>query len=496
MPLLRTNGVGNATKEFVERARSIVRLEIELALLEIKTKLTRIGVGIGLAAGAAVLAVYAVGFLFAAIAAAIALALPLWASLLIVSVTLFGITAVLGLLGIRSIKAGAPPMPEEAIEEAKLTTRGGRRWPLGRPTQVKHDLASERKGLEHAATTLRTESGNVAKKVGLAAAAVGGRRDHRQGRCTRFPAGRAGEETSVRDFPFPAKTEPAPTSPYRLSLGSWGSALKSTVKEFLADDCLGLAQQIAFSSLLAFFPSVILVVGLLGLLGSGAYDSLIHLLGSVAPKGVLDAIDLAKQSSADNHAGSAIALAIGVVGALWAASGATASIVKAVNRASDLEESRPFWKVRLLALGARRCSPASSPRFVFVLIVFGGPLGDAVAKRADLGSEFTVLWDILRWPIAFAGILALLRDRLLARPEPDAAELEVADAGLDPRRRPLARALGPVRAVHQLLELVRPHVRLARRRDHPPALAELLGGRAADRRGAERGAGAARERPG
>ena len=115
MPLLRTNGVANATKEFVERARSIVRLEIELALLEIKTKLTRIGVGIGLAAGAGVIAVYAVGFLFAAIAAAIALALPLWASLLIVSVTMFGITAVLGLLGIRSINAGAPPMPEEAI---------------------------------------------------------------------------------------------------------------------------------------------------------------------------------------------------------------------------------------------------------------------------------------------------------------------------------------------------------------------------------------------
>jgi len=123
MSLLKTNGVGNAAKEFVERGRSIVRLEIELALLEIKTKLARIGVGIGLAAGAAVIAVYAVGFLFAAIATAIALALPLWASLLIVSVTMFGITAVLGLLGIRSIQAGAPVMPEEAIEEAKLTAK-------------------------------------------------------------------------------------------------------------------------------------------------------------------------------------------------------------------------------------------------------------------------------------------------------------------------------------------------------------------------------------
>ena len=203
-----------------------------------------------------------------------------------------------------------------------------------------------------------------------------------------------------------AKTERAtpPSSPFRLSLRSWRSAFKGTAKEFLADDCLGLAQQVAFSSLLAFFPSVILVVGLLGLLGSGAYDSLINLLGPVAPKGVLSALELAKKSSAHNHAGSAIALTIGVVGALWAASGATASIVKAVNRAYDLEESRPFWRVRLIALGLVVLTGVVTAA-VFVLIVFGAPLGDAIAKRADLGSEFTVAWAALRWPVAFAGIL-------------------------------------------------------------------------------------------
>jgi hypothetical protein len=122
MPFLRTNGVGNAARQFVERGRSIVRLEIELALLEIKTKLTRIGVGIGLVAGAAVVAVFGLGFLFATIAVAIDLALPLWASLLIVSFVLFGLTALLAILGRNSIRAGTPPVPEEAIEEAKLTT--------------------------------------------------------------------------------------------------------------------------------------------------------------------------------------------------------------------------------------------------------------------------------------------------------------------------------------------------------------------------------------
>jgi hypothetical protein len=122
MPLLKTNGVGYAAKEFVERARSIVRLEIELALLEIRAKLTRIGVGVGLAAAAAVVALFAFGFLAAAGAAGLALAVPLWAALLIVSGTLFGLTALLAFLGVRSLKAGTPPIPEEAIEEARLTT--------------------------------------------------------------------------------------------------------------------------------------------------------------------------------------------------------------------------------------------------------------------------------------------------------------------------------------------------------------------------------------
>jgi membrane protein len=166
---------------------------------------------------------------------------------------------------------------------------------------------------------------------------------------------------------------------------------------------MGLAQQIAYSSLLAFFPSVILVVGLLGVIGPGAYESLRHLLGSVAPHGVLQMIDLAKQSSS-SRSGSAIALAIGTIAALWAASGATGAVIKAVNRASDLKETRPWWKQKTLALFLVVLTGLGTA-MVFVLIVFGGPLGNAVANRAGLGSEFTTAWAFIRWPIAFAGIL-------------------------------------------------------------------------------------------
>lgn len=186
--------------------------------------------------------------------------------------------------------------------------------------------------------------------------------------------------------------------------GEWFGVLKSTGKAFLADDCLGLAQQVAFSTLLAFFPAIILVIGLLGLI-HGAYPALIHLLGSVAPKGVLSAIDVARQSSAGHSAGSAIAVGIGAAGALWAATGAAGAVLKAVNRAYELPETRPFWKVRLLAFLLVLLT-ATVLATIFLLIVFGGPIGDAIANRASLGHAFDVAWSLARWPIALAGMLA------------------------------------------------------------------------------------------
>lgn len=124
-------GIMRATREVVERARSVAQLQVELALQEIKRKLAKIGLGLGLAVGAAMVAFYAIGFFFAAAAAGLATAIPLWASLLIVGAVLIMITALLLALAIRSFKAGAPPVPKQAIEEAKVTTETVRSNALG-----------------------------------------------------------------------------------------------------------------------------------------------------------------------------------------------------------------------------------------------------------------------------------------------------------------------------------------------------------------------------
>jgi membrane protein implicated in regulation of membrane protease activity len=67
--------------------------------------------------------VYAVGFGFATIAAGLATFLPLWLSLLIVTGFLLLVTAVLALVGVKQVQRGTPPVPQQAIDEAKLTTQ-------------------------------------------------------------------------------------------------------------------------------------------------------------------------------------------------------------------------------------------------------------------------------------------------------------------------------------------------------------------------------------
>jgi len=114
--------LGTSAKGVAEHASALARLELELAALELKRKVAALGIGIGLALGAALLLVYALGFGLAAIAAGLATAMSTWAALLIVSVGVLLVAALLGFFGLRSIKKGAPPVPEQALREAKLTS--------------------------------------------------------------------------------------------------------------------------------------------------------------------------------------------------------------------------------------------------------------------------------------------------------------------------------------------------------------------------------------
>jgi len=178
------------------------------------------------------------------------------------------------------------------------------------------------------------------------------------------------------------------------------SVFKRSFRSFMADDAMGLSAQVAFSSLLAFFPAMVFLVGLLDLVG--AYEALQEFLAPVAPGDVLETIDTLQRETSKGT--SVVAFVVGAAGAVWAASGAMSAVIKAVNRAYDRVETRPIWKSRMIAIvlvGLTGLVLAG----LLLLIVFGGPLGTAIADKAHLGGAFDLVWTVLRWPIAFVAIL-------------------------------------------------------------------------------------------
>jgi hypothetical protein len=116
----RAEGVSAEVHEIVERTRAIARLEAELATIEIRRKATALGAGALVLAFAAVLGLFALGFLLATVTAAFATALPTWLALLLVGLSLTLAAAVAGVGGVTLLRRGTPPVPEQAIAEAKL----------------------------------------------------------------------------------------------------------------------------------------------------------------------------------------------------------------------------------------------------------------------------------------------------------------------------------------------------------------------------------------
>lgn len=123
MPTRETEspGVGAAAKQVAEHASTLARLEVELASLELKSKVAALGVGAGLAIAAGVIALFALGFGLAAGAVALAIVLDAWLALLLVFAGLLVVAGILALVGLKTFKRGTSPVPKQAIEEAKRT---------------------------------------------------------------------------------------------------------------------------------------------------------------------------------------------------------------------------------------------------------------------------------------------------------------------------------------------------------------------------------------
>jgi membrane protein len=180
---------------------------------------------------------------------------------------------------------------------------------------------------------------------------------------------------------------------------SWGELLKRTAKETSADDCFGLAAQLAYYFFLALFPAVLFVLALASFFPlTNFIDDVVRTLRPVAPGEVLNVLE--EQLRRISNADSGGILTIGILGAIWSSSAALVAIVSSLNRAYDIEESRPWWKVRLTAVGLT-LALALLVLTSFTLVVAGPTIAEHLASSFGAGAVFEWSWKILQWPVAF-----------------------------------------------------------------------------------------------
>jgi membrane protein len=204
---------------------------------------------------------------------------------------------------------------------------------------------------------------------------------------------------------------------FRIPL-TWGEILKRTASEVVADNCLGLAAQLAYYFFLALFPALLFLVAIISFMPvSGLMDAITAMLSRVAPQEVLSIIQDQIGKIANNKSGGLLTL--GMLGTIWSTSSGMTAIVDTLNQAYDIQESRPWWKVRLLAIGLT-IALAVFIVASFALVLVGPTLAEKVAVWIHMGPVFEWTWKILQWPIVFA--LVALAIALIYYFAPDAEQ--------------------------------------------------------------------------
>jgi membrane protein len=192
---------------------------------------------------------------------------------------------------------------------------------------------------------------------------------------------------------------PAAARPETLTvIRHWWPVLKRTVAEFREDNLTDWAAALTYYSVLAIFPALIVLVSILGLVGESATQPLIDNLGTVAPGPAKDIFTSAIENLQGDQGAAGVLFIIGLLAALWSASGYVAAFMRASNAIYDMEEGRPIWKtlpVRVsLTLVLLTLLAIST-----IAVVLTGGIAAKVGDLVGLGSTAVDVWNIAKWPV-------------------------------------------------------------------------------------------------
>jgi membrane protein len=189
---------------------------------------------------------------------------------------------------------------------------------------------------------------------------------------------------------------------------SWREILRRTFNEaFFKDNCLGMAAQLAYYFLFALFPTLLVVMAIADIFAADVIQMIRGAAGLVPREGIMLITEQVGKLSEGEQGGL---LTLGMLTALWSSSAAMTAIIDTLNAAYDIEEGRPWWKVRLTAIFLT-IGLSVFIVLAFALVVAGPTVAERLADRLYLGAAFEWTWKIAQWPVVFAlvsGALAVV----------------------------------------------------------------------------------------
>ncbi|MET9913526.1 YihY/virulence factor BrkB family protein [Streptomyces sp. NPDC006476] len=198
--------------------------------------------------------------------------------------------------------------------------------------------------------------------------------------------------------PDPAVERHAPGAPTQLPRTAWGAVLRKSLREFKDDELTDRAAALTYYGLLSLFPALLVLVSLLGLAGKSATDTVLKNLQQFAP-GSARTIITGAVSQLQNNAGLGSVMAIvGIVLAVWSASGYVAAFTRAANAVYDMPEGRPVWKilpVRVALTAVLLVLAVISA----LIVVFTGALARKAGTALGVGDTALTVWSIAKWPV-------------------------------------------------------------------------------------------------
>jgi len=209
----------------------------------------------------------------------------------------------------------------------------------------------------------------------------------------------------------------ATATPGDLPKRSWVSTLKRTISEFKEDKLNHWAAALTYYAVLSLFPALLVMVSLVGLLADPATVTkfLTDVIGALGPASAVDTFREPIESVTSNKGAAGIMAIVGVVAALWSASGYVGAFTEASNSIYEVEEGRPFWKLKPLQLLITLVSITLVAITALALVV-SGPLADAVGSAIGLSDVAVTAWQFGKWPVMLALVLVILHVLYYAAP--------------------------------------------------------------------------------